>query len=275
MGKASSYRQFVQMTNSPIQFWQASLDDWGIPREILNQAPQSPWIHPPESFKPESDLKPNTPSWIRAKEALLNAGQKPTLLDVGCGGGRASFALVPPAAHITGVDHQQSMLELFVSEASSRSIAVSTIFGKWLEVAHQAPSCDVVVCHHVLFNVHELAEFTLQLTKHARHRVVVEIPMSHPLSNLSPAWKHFWNLQRPSSPTALDAAEVISELGININVETFTVPDHKTATTDRDVAHARVRLCLDESRDAEVREFLQNRDRSPRTLVTLWWETSN
>lgn len=263
------------MTNSPIQQWQASLKGWGIPQEILDQAPQSPWIHPPESFKPDNDLNPNTPSWIRANEALLDAGQKPTVLDVGCGGGRASLGLVPPAVHITGIDHQQSMLDLFVSEAASRSIAVSTIFGKWLDVAQQAPICDVVVCHHVLFNVHELADFTLQLSRHARHRVVVEIPMSHPLSSLTPAWKHFWNLQRPSSPTALDAAEVIRELGIDLNVETFTVPDHKTAVTDRDVSHASVRLCLDKSRDAEVREFLQNRDRSPRTLVTLWWDTSS
>lgn len=262
------------MTNTPTQKWRDSLDGWDIPHEILNQAPQSPWIHPPESFKPNNDLYPNTPSWNRANETLLIAGQKPTLLDVGCGGGRASLGLVPPAAHITGVDHQQTMLDLFVSEAASRSIAVSTIFGKWLDVAHQAPICDVVVCHHVFFNVHELHQFALRLTAHARYRVVVEIPMSHPLSNLSPAWKRFWNLQRPNSPTALDAAEVIRELGIDLNIETFTVPDHKTAVTDRDVVHARVRLCLDKSRDAEVREFLQNRDRSPRTLVTLWWDTS-
>jgi len=264
----------MQMTDSPIQKWQAFLNNWGIPQEILDQAPQSPWIHPPESFKPNNDLYPNTPSWLRASEALLVAGEKPTVLDVGCGGGRASLGLVPPAVHITGVDHQRTMLDLFVSECASRSIAVDTIFGEWLDVAHQAPICDVVVCHHVFFNVHELQEFALRLTTHARHRVVVEIPMSHPLSNLSPAWKHFWNLQRPISPTALDAAEVIRDLGIDLNVETFTVPDHKTAVTDRDVVHARVRLCLDKSRDAEVREFLQNRDRSPRTFVTLWWDTS-
>lgn len=254
--------------------WQASLDGWGIPKEILDQAPQSPWIHPPESFKPNNDLNPNTPSYFRAHEALLDSGKEPTLLDVGCGGGRASLGLAPPAVHIIGVDHQQSMLDLFISEAALRSISVSTIFGKWLDVAHETPICDVVVCHHVFFNVHELIEFTLQLTKHARRRVVVEIPMFHPLSNLSPAWKHFWNLQRPSSPTALDAAEVIRELGIDLNVETFEVPDHKTAITDRDVEHARVRLCLDKSRDTEVREFLQNRDRSPRSIVTLWWDTS-
>lgn len=263
------------MTNTPTQKWRDSLDGWGIPQEILDQAPQSPWIHPPESFKPNNDLYPNTPSWIRANETLLIAGQKPTLLDVGCGGGRASLGLVPPAAHITGVDHQQTMLDLFVSEAASRSIAVKTIFGKWLDVAHQAPICDVVVCHHVFFNVAELQPFVRQLASHARRRVVVEIPMYHPLSNLSPAWKQFWNLDRPKNPTAFDAVEVIRDLSIDVYIETFEMDDPKTGVSDLDVEHTRVRLCLDKSRDPDVREFLVNRDRSPRTIATIWWDTNN
>jgi hypothetical protein len=45
--------------------------------------------------------------------------------------------------------------------------------------------------------------------------------------------------------------------------------------TDLDVEHTRIRLCLDKSRDPEVREFLINRDRSPRTISTIWWDTNN
>ena len=59
---------------------------WGIPGEILEQAPQSPWVHPPESFKPVSDLTLATPSWLLAKEALDACQSGSQILDIGCGG---------------------------------------------------------------------------------------------------------------------------------------------------------------------------------------------
>ena len=126
---------------------------WGIPEAILRQAPQSPWVHPPESFKPISDLTLATPSWLRAKEALDACQSGSQILDIGCGGGRGSLGLAPPAVRIIGVDQQQTMLDLFAKEATSRSIEFATIKGQWPEVAEQTPICDVVICHHVLFNV--------------------------------------------------------------------------------------------------------------------------
>jgi len=269
------YCRGVQPVESPADKWRNSLMGWGIPDEILDQAPQSPWVHPPESFKPASDLTLATPSWVRAKEALDACQSGSQILDIGCGGGRGSLGLAPPAIRIIGVDQQQTMLDLFAKEASSRSIEFSMINGQWPDVAEQTPICDVVVCHHVFFNVAELQPFVLQLASHARRRVVVEIPMYHPLSNLSPAWKHFWNLDRPKSPTAFDAADVIRDLGIDVLIETFEMDDPKTGVTDLDVEHTRIRLCLDKSRDPEVREFLINRDRSPRTIATIWWDTNN
>ena len=248
---------------------------WGIPENILAQAPQSPWVHPPESFKPVSDLTLATPSWLRAKEALDASQPKAQILDIGCGGGRGSLRLAPPAFRIVGVDQQQTMLDLFAKEATLRCIEFSTIKGQWPDVAEQTPICDVVVCHHVFFNVAELQPFALKMASHARRRVVAEIQMYHPLSNLSPAWKQFWNLDRPKNPTAFDAAEVIRNLGVDVQLETFEMDDPKIGVTDRDVEHTRIRLCLDASRDPEVREFLINRDRSPRTIATIWWDTKN
>jgi SAM-dependent methyltransferase len=265
----------VQQVESPADKWRECLMGWGIPGEILDQAPQSPWVHPPESFKPLSDLTLATPSWVRAKEALDACRSGSQILDIGCGGGRGSLGLAPPAIRIIGVDQQQTMLDMFAKEASSRSIEFSMINGQWPDVAEQTPICDVVVCHHVFFNVAELQPFVLQLASHARRRVVVEIPMYHPLSNLSPAWKHFWNIDRPQSPTAFDAVDVIRDLGIDVHIETFEMDDPKTGVTDLDVEHTRIRLCLDKSRDPEVREFLINRDRSPRTIATIWWDTNN
>ena len=40
----------------------------------------------------------------------------------GSGGGRASMALVPPAAILVAVDHQQGMLDAFTAAAAERGV---------------------------------------------------------------------------------------------------------------------------------------------------------
>jgi SAM-dependent methyltransferase len=259
--------------------WALGLQQWGIPEHILEQAPQSPWIHPTASFRPTAEpTVAVTPSYRRAVEAVddaLRHGGDGSVLDVGCGGGRASLPLVPPARRLVGVDHQHGMIEMFAAETAARGIAALTVLGDWPEVAAQAPVCDVVVCHHVLFNVADLVPFVAALTEHARRRVVVEMPMQHPLANLSAAWKQFWDLDRPTGPTALDAAAVLHEMGLAVNVDEFDQADPKAMrgeVTDRDVEHTRVRLCLTAHRDPEVRAFLEQLPRPPRRVVTLWWD---
>lgn len=257
--------------------WVLDLQQWGIPAYILEQAPQSPWIHPTESFRPTTEPMVHTPSYRRAREALddaLRRGGDGSVLDVGCGGGRASLPLVPPARRLVGVDHQPGMLEMFAAETAARAIAAQTVLGDWPDVAASVPVCDVVVCHHVLFNVPHLVPFAAALTEHARRRVVVEIPMLHPLANLTAAWKRFWGLDRPTGPTALAAASVLREMGLDVTVDEFELADPKAGprtVTDRDVEHTRVRLCLTADRDPEIREFLEQLPRPPRRVVTLWW----
>lgn len=267
------------MSTSPAEHWRHALQQWGIPKEILDRAPRSPWIHPTESFRPTGDLRVATPSFTRALEALVadgprsHASERPSVLDIGCGGGRASLALAPEAEVLVGVDHQASMLEVFAEEATHRGVVAQVIEGDWPAVATSTPTCDVVVCHHVAYNVPELVPFVDALTAHAARRVVMELPDRHPLSNLSAAWQRFWNLERPTSPTASDALDVVRSTGVDARAESFEQPDHKGDVTDRDVEHTRVRLCLPADRDAEVREFLEHQPRPPRRVTTIWWNT--
>ena len=55
----------------------------------------------------------STPSHERAREAVPEGG---SVLDVGCGGGVAAFALTPPATSVIGVDHQSEMLAMVSRE---------------------------------------------------------------------------------------------------------------------------------------------------------------
>ena len=64
------------------------------------------------------------------------------------------------------------MLDVFALEAAARGVQCTTVLGDWPAVSAPTPACDVVVCHHVFYNVQDLAPFVTELSAHARRRVV-------------------------------------------------------------------------------------------------------
>lgn len=214
----------------------------------------------------------STPSHERARE-VLRAGD--TVLDVGCGGGIAAFALTPPATSVIGVDHQPEMLRMFEENARQRHVAVQTFEGFWPAVARDVPRADVVTAHHVAYNVSDIEPFIRALDEHARARVVLELPDRHPLSDMTEAWRHFWNLERPSNPTSQDLYEVLSELGIDAHLERWSGEFRREIDPKLAAHFLRIRLCLPASREDEVREFIDAQPhQSSRPLSTLWWDTA-
>ncbi len=249
--------------------WREALAAWAIPEEILAQAPESPFIHPPALFGVPERIA-DSPSHARAREAL---GEGASVLDVGCGGGVAAMALVPPARRLTGVDQQAAMLEMFSENAHARGVESDTLEGLWPDVADRAPLADVVTCHHVVYNVGDVGPFLVALDEHARHRVVVEMPTHHPLTSMNDAWRHFWGLERPEGPTPSDLVAVLAEVGIAAHLETFDSTSTRPLDPALAVTFTRVRLCLPASRDDEVREFLAAHPApTTRPTATLWWD---
>jgi SAM-dependent methyltransferase len=255
--------------------WAAQLAAWGVPREILDRAPQSPWIMPVSLFRADDRPDdPGTPSHRRAREVLSDGG---SVLDVGCGGGRAAFAVAPPASTVIGVDQRPAMLQEFAETATSRGLAHHEVRGSWPEVEGATPQADVVVCHHVAYNVGELGGFALALGGHARRRVVLELSRQHPLAYLSPLWQRFWGFARPEGPTAETALDVLLEAGIPARLELWedhTPPAESALPLDAQIEIVRIRLCLPGRRDPEIADaFRRLPPRTPRTVATLWWDT--
>jgi SAM-dependent methyltransferase len=271
------------MTVSPpaAHRWAADLAAWRIPDEILQAAPQSPWIHPVALFVAADAPAPPTPSHDLAREALAAAppASGGTVLDVGCGGGRAAFAVAPPAGTVIGVDHQQGMLDTFAAAADRRGLAHQEVLGDWPDVADRTPEADVVVCHHVAYNVADLGAFVAALDAHARRRVVLELPHRHPLAGMAPLWRHFWNLDRPDGPTAAEALAVIRERGFAAQLQEWDEdPDaggRRPVPPQQQVEFMRIRLCLTPDRDAEVADVLAGLPQAPRRLATIWWDTGS
>jgi len=253
--------------------WAKALDAWQIPEQILARTAESPWDLPPPAFAKAARhalARPLNPTHLRALEALPNDG---TLLDVGCGAGAASLPLASRAKVIVAVDESPAMLEEMLSMA--RNLAeVVTHQGTWPQCADEVKAVDVAVCANVAYNVRALGPFVTALTQHSRERVVLELTDRHPQSSLNWLWLHFWSLQRPTGPSASDAAAVIAEaLGEGVNSTHWTREEPVLGGLDADrVAWIRRRLCLPPSREAELAGLLEGAGpEAPTPMVTLWW----
>jgi SAM-dependent methyltransferase len=254
--------------------WAAALARWAIPDEILAQAPESPWSCIPADFAVDGAGTVETPSTPLEREVLPIGG---TVLDVGCGGGRASLALAPPAFLITGIDENPAMLAQLTRTARARGVGTSTQLGRWPDVASAAPIADVVVCHHVVYNVADIVPFLTALTTHARLAVVLELTRCHPQVAWSDAWRHFWGIERPTGPTADDLIAIVRNLGWSPETWRHQRPadDNPFLDSDRAVRSTLRRLCLTAERAAEVAIYLEEHPlRWSDRVVTVRWSVA-
>lgn len=257
--------------------WARALGEWAIPPAILAGADRSPWSHPVGRFADRADAalaNPSGPSFDQARAAL--ADDTPgTVLDVGAGAGAASLPLAPWASAFTAVDREPGMLAAFRERADGLGRPARTVDGRWPDVAADVPLHDVVVCHHVVYDVADIAPFLRALTDHARRRVVVELPPRHPLTWMAPLWLAVHGVVRPTRPTADDLLAVLDELGL---ADGLTV-DRWRRTEEADLqpladraALVTRRLCLPPGREDEVAALLADVDRGGlMDVVTLAW----
>ena len=262
--------------------WREQLEGWAIPAEILAAAPESPWEFPVGLFRSRArraGSRPATPSNLEAARFLPEGG---TVLDVGAGGGAASLPLAGVAGRLVAVDESAAMVASFLAAAGQRGVPAEAVEGRWPEVAGRVGPADVVVCHHVLYNVSDLAPFATALTGHARRRVVAELTERHPLVGLGPLWRRFHGLDRPTGPGADDAVAALGALGLEVGRQDWEQQE-RFGFDDFDelVAFTRRRLCLPARRDPEVAQALLEQGThqaggvwvsgQPRRVTTLSW----
>jgi SAM-dependent methyltransferase len=265
--------------------WRQQLEGWAVPEAILAAAPESPWGFPVGLFRSRARRAgegPATPSTLEAARHLPEGG---SVLDVGAGGGAASLPLAGTAGRLVGVDSSPGMVASFLAAAEAAGVPAEGVEGTWPEVAGRVGPADVVVCHHVLYNVAALGPFAEALTDHARRRVVAELTDRHPLVGLGPLWRRFHDLERPSGPGADDAVAALEALGLAVDRQDWEHRD-RFGFDDFDelVAFTRRRLCLPADRDPEVAEALLEQGThqvdgvwvsgQPRRVTTLSWPGS-
>lgn len=249
---------------------------WAIPDDMVAAAAQSPYFFDPVLFTDAADeaaaRAEDTVSDRVAREALPTGG---VVLDVGVGAGAASLRL--GAECIIGVDPSAALLDAFRARAERLGITYTTIQGAWPDVAEQTPRADVAVCHHVIYNVGDLAAFAQALSEHATARVVLELTEVHPMTWLAPYWQALHGLAQPDRPTADDAVAVLEEIGLAVDQQRWVRRIQMIGETGDEQLHRIARrLCLGPHRHDELRRVL---DATPppreREVATIWWSTSS
>lgn len=256
--------------------WRERLDSWAIPDEILDKAPADPWSHSPARFAGRTDRalsEPDDgPTMTRLAEALPDKG---TLLDVGSGPGAASLPLRERIGHLYAVDTFGAMLEGLTERAEKLGVPVTTVEGRWPDVADQVPMADVAVAAHVVYNVPDLADFLRALDARTKGRVVLELPHRHPMSWMAPLWQHFHGVDRPVRPVAEDCVALAAALGFAVRVEEREAPLERFTSLEELAESACRRACLDPSRQKEVADTAAELGMWPMPRdrwVTIWWE---
>ena len=165
------------------------------------------------------------------------------------------------------------MLDAFVDRALRQGITATPIEGAWPQVAPTTEVADVVVCHHVAYNVSDLSSFVRALMERTISRTVIELTTLHPMTWLAPYWRSLYDLDQPDRPTADDAIAVLRELGIAVHQRHWTRPIQMIGETgDDQLARVARRLCLPAERLNELRVALSERPPPvEREVVTVWW----
>lgn len=259
--------------------WSDQLQAWAIPDEIRAAAVSFPYEMDPALFRPATDnTAASSPSLAttRAVEAFV-ADDRPrtrrSVIDVGCGGGAATMAVASEVGEAVGVDQSTAMLHAFAEEAAARGISAKTVEGTWPASAPAAGEADLVLCHHVAYNVADLGPFVLALSRAARRRVVMELTLAHPQTSNAPLWRQFWNLDRPSGPTAEDALAVIQEVGIPATLETGPAGAlRRQADLEARAATATRMLCLGPERLADVQAAVEALPARSNRRAVIWWD---
>jgi SAM-dependent methyltransferase len=255
--------------------WAAMLAEWAIPDELVAAAPASPYFFDPTIFTGAADdavaRDHDTVSDRAGREALPPSG---SVLDVGVGGGAASLRL--GARHITGVDSNEELLDAFASRCAAIGIDATPVHGSWPEVASSTAHADVVVCHHVVYNVPAITGFVGALADHARRRVVLELTAEHPMAWLRPYWQALHGLEQPRRPHADDLVDVLKGLGFPVQTRQWSRPYQMIGeSSDQRVERIGRRLCLPTERYDELRRLLVAQPPPvEREVVTIWWDVS-
>lgn len=263
--------------------WTADLAGWSVPSTLL----EATGTTPPDAalcrlVEPGPVVGSEPTVTERAIAALLMSGGG-SVVDVGSGPGRLTVPMARRGYRVTAVEVDPGRAEALAEATHSAGVSVTTIVGRWPDVAGNAGRHDVALGAHVAYEVPALGPFLEALQDVARRGVVLEATPRHPFAGLSRYLRLLHGHELPRRPTADDLIAVVEEVvGVEPEVQWWSAPAAPRFTDMGELlAHYRRRLLVPPERTPEVAALLapdvHQTDAglvlgNPEPeLVTLWW----
>lgn len=192
-----------------------------------------------------------------------------TVLDVGAGTGRHIPFLARTVANVIAVEPSEAMraqLERRVEEERLKNVSVLT--EAW--PSSHSPEADVVLSVNVVYGVRDIAEFLQGMNTAARRTCYLCLAIDHPTGVLAPLWQQFHHEERYDLPAALEALNVLYQLGYPAQMRVVSNPTNLWYLNWEDAlddARERLRFIPNDERDQAIRdalakEFVQRDDGS-------------
>ncbi len=147
------------------------------------------------------------------QQLLPNVHAHDTVLDVGAGTGRYVSLLARHVARVIALEPSAAMrMYLEKRVAEERLDNVEILADAWPSPA--LPSVDVVISAHVLYAVDQIGPFLQAMDVAATRACYLYLMIQHHNLLFSPFWKRFHGQARLPLPCALEAFNVLYQLGI-------------------------------------------------------------
>ena len=206
-----------------------------------------------------------------------------TVLDVGAGAGRHSVPLARVVRRVLAVEPSLAMASRLREWAQEEGLGnIEVIEGAWPDV--NAPTCDVVICSHVLYPVAEIEPFLRKLHDSARRYCFLWLHGEQIALESLGLWERFHGEPRARQPTFRDALPVLWQIGLRPNLEMRVLPETWSWGSMEEAAqNFREHLAIleDEATEARLRQELaavlvqrEGRLCLPKTTyrsAIVWW----
>ena len=186
---------------------------------------------------PVTILATAPPWWLPAGESLEFADRDPLfreihrvagpaarLLDLGAGTGRLTLRLALEHRRIIAVDESADSLYELQSNAAQLDLgAVSTVQGRWPDVAANVGEADIVFASYVLPLVEDVVPFIRAMTAIAHERCLVQMAAMPPDALFDPLWTAFHSAPREPGASYLDLMLLLQSMDLKPDVQVSTV----------------------------------------------------
>jgi 2-polyprenyl-3-methyl-5-hydroxy-6-metoxy-1,4-benzoquinol methylase len=263
--------------------WRADLESWALPPRLLASVPDSPY----DRTGPVARLEGEEPEEIPTLSTVIGlAGAGGSVLDIGAGAGRLAIPLARRRHRVTAVEADEDVAEALRDEVRASGTRVTTIIGRWPDVAHNAGQHDVALSAHAVYDVAAIGPFIEAMHRCARRAVVIEATPRHPWAHLARYFRLIHDHELPRRPTVDHLVEVVREVaGVEPRLEWWSAPAFPRFEDVAELmSYYRRRLLVPVERSIEASGYLEADVRQTdagwltlgppeREVVTMWWRT--